>query len=47
LGIGAVVREYRVLGSGTLVGCGGALVSDLPDNSSALGVPAKVTRNEV
>lgn len=47
LGIGAVVREYRTLGRGTLVGCGGALVCDLPDNCSATGVPAKITQNEI
>lgn len=47
LGIGAVVREYRTLGRGTLVGCGGALVSDLPDNCRAMGVPAKITQNEI
>ena len=47
VGIGAVVREYRTLGRGTLVGCGGALVSDLPDNCRAMGVPAKITKNEI
>jgi sugar O-acyltransferase (sialic acid O-acetyltransferase NeuD family) len=41
VGLGAVIREYRTIGRGTLVGAGAVVVSDLPEGCKALGVPAK------
>lgn len=45
VGIGAVVREYRIVGPHTLVGAGAVVVSDLPGHCRALGIPAKPVKS--
>jgi sugar O-acyltransferase (sialic acid O-acetyltransferase NeuD family) len=45
IGVGAVLQPHIRIGSGTVVGVGAAVVSDLPDNVVAVGVPAKVIRH--
>jgi methionyl-tRNA formyltransferase len=42
LGTGAVARQGITIGSNTVVGAGAAVVQDLPDNVTAVGVPAKI-----
>lgn len=41
IGIGAVVRQGITLGSDVVVGAGAAVVADVPDGVTALGVPAR------
>jgi len=46
IGIGAVVRENVRIGAGVIVGAGAAVVSSIPDQQIATGVPARGrTRN--
>ncbi len=42
VGMGAVVRQQQQVGSGSVLGAGAVLVSDLPDNALAYGVPARL-----
>ena len=42
VGSGAVVREGCTVGDGTVIGAGAVVVTDLPADSTAVGVPAKV-----
>ena len=42
IGIGACVRQGVTIGSNVMVGAGAAVVNDLPDDVTALGVPARV-----
>ncbi len=44
VGIGAVVRDRVSIGPGCLVGAGAVVVSDLPADVVAYGVPARVVR---
>jgi len=41
VGIGASVRHGVTIGSSVMVGAGAAVVSDLPDGITAIGVPAR------
>jgi len=42
VGIGAVIRQSTVVGENVMIGAGAAVVFDLPDSVTALGVPAKI-----
>ncbi|MBB5045192.1 acetyltransferase [Shinella fusca] len=42
IGVGASIRQGICIGSGVIVGAGAAVVSDLPDDVVAVGVPARV-----
>ncbi|WJM96280.1 acetyltransferase [Pseudomonas defluvii] len=42
IGIGASVRQLASIGSGVMVGCGAAVVTDLADDVTVVGVPARV-----
>lgn len=42
IGIGASVRQSINIGSGVVVGAGAVVVEDLPDDVTAVGVPARV-----
>lgn len=42
LGVGASVKNGVAIGAGAIVGVGAAVVTDLPDGSTAVGVPARV-----
>ena len=42
IGSQSVINQLVAIGSGTVVGAGSAVVSDLPNNCVAVGVPAKV-----
>ncbi len=44
IGVGAVLQPHIKIGRGTVVGIGSAVISDLPDDVVAVGVPAKVIR---
>lgn len=41
IGIGAAVRDGVTIGAGVVVGAGAAVVSDVPDGVTVVGVPAK------
>jgi len=42
IGIGASVRQLVRIGARAMVGAGAAVVSDLPDDVTAMGVPARM-----
>ncbi|MFJ4207681.1 acetyltransferase [Paenarthrobacter sp. NPDC089675] len=44
LGMNASVRERRTVGAGATIGMGAAVLSDVPDDETWAGVPAKVIR---
>lgn len=44
LGTGSSTRQGVTIGSWAVVGAGAAVVSDLPDNITAVGVPAKIIK---
>lgn len=44
MGAGSVVRDGVRIGGGSIIGAGAVVVSDLPDEVLAYGVPAKVIR---
>jgi sugar O-acyltransferase (sialic acid O-acetyltransferase NeuD family) len=44
VGVGAVARDGISVGKGCIIGAGAVVVSDLPDNVLAYGVPAKIVR---
>lgn len=47
VGVGAVLQPHISIGSDVVVGIGAAVISDLPDNVVAVGVPAKIIRKNV
>jgi acetyltransferase-like isoleucine patch superfamily enzyme len=44
LGIGAKVIPGVKIGAGTTVGAGAVVIEDLPENVTAVGVPARVIK---
>jgi sugar O-acyltransferase (sialic acid O-acetyltransferase NeuD family) len=42
IGVGASVRQLIKIGNNTVIGAGAAVVSNFPDNVTAIGVPAKI-----
>lgn len=44
IGIGASVIQKVIIGKNVIVGAGAAVISDLPDNTTAVGVPAKLMK---
>ena len=44
IGIGAVVIQLKKIGKNVMVGAGAAVVTDLPDNVTAVGVPASIIK---
>mgnify|MGYP000330184491 CR=1 FL=1 len=45
IGINSCVIQGVTIGKNCMLGAGAALVDDLPDNTTAVGVPAKVIKN--
>lgn len=43
IGIGAIVKEGITIGANSLIGAGAVVVSDIPANTTAVGMPAKAT----
>ena len=41
VGIGACVKQYLKIGSGVMVGAGAAVVKNVPDSQTVVGVPAR------
>ena len=41
IGIGATVIENTTIGSNVIIGAGAVVVDDIPDNCTAIGIPAK------
>jgi sugar O-acyltransferase (sialic acid O-acetyltransferase NeuD family) len=44
IGIGASILQGITIGSNCVIGAGAAVIEDIPDNSVAVGVPAKVIK---
>jgi UDP-N-acetylbacillosamine N-acetyltransferase len=44
IGIGVVVKDRVKIGAGALIGAGAVVLSDIPDDVVAFGVPARVIR---
>jgi sugar O-acyltransferase (sialic acid O-acetyltransferase NeuD family) len=47
LGIGVVVIPYRRIGDWATIGAGGVVVSDIEDNVTAVGVPARAIKRNL
>lgn len=47
VGIGAIVLDYLTVGSGSVVGAGSVVTRDVPDHVQVIGVPARVTKEQV
>jgi acetyltransferase-like isoleucine patch superfamily enzyme len=45
VGIGSAVAQGITIGDSCIIGAGAAVVSDIPSNSLAVGVPAKVKKS--
>ena len=42
IGVGAAIAPNVRIGRGVVIGAGASVISDIPDNATAVGVPAKV-----
>jgi sugar O-acyltransferase (sialic acid O-acetyltransferase NeuD family) len=40
IGLGSRIRDHIIIGSSVIIGAGSAVVSDIPDNETAIGIPA-------
>lgn len=47
VGVGAVLQPHIRIGADVVIGIGAAVVDDLPDNVVAVGVPAKIIRQNI
>lgn len=45
IGTGVIILDGVKIGRGAIIGAGGVVTCDIPDNSIAVGVPAKVQKN--
>ena len=44
VGIGAVIKEHVIIGENSIIGAGAVVLSDIPRDVVAYGVPARVIR---
>lgn len=44
IGIGAIIMPNVTIGKGAVIGAGAVVISDIPDYSVAVGIPAKVVK---
>jgi sugar O-acyltransferase (sialic acid O-acetyltransferase NeuD family) len=47
LGTGATVLQGLKVGAGTIIGAGAVVTKDLPENCTAVGVPARIVKGEL
>jgi sugar O-acyltransferase (sialic acid O-acetyltransferase NeuD family) len=47
IGLGAVIKDRVSIGAGSLIGAGAVVTKDIPENSLAIGVPAKPVKTLV
>jgi len=47
IGIGAVIKENVTIGNRVIIGAGSVVLNDIPDNSIAYGIPAKVMKSNI
>ncbi len=46
IGMGSKIIEGKIIGSNVTIGAGAVVIDDIPDNCTAVGVPAKVIKKE-
>ena len=46
IGIGATVKEYVTIGENVTVGAGAVVLGNLPDNVTAIGIPARIIKKK-
>ncbi len=44
IGAGSVIKEYITIGKNVIIGAGSVVLKDIPDNTVAVGAPAKVIK---
>lgn len=44
IGIGSSIIQGKIIGNNVTIGAGAVVINDIPDNSTAVGVPAKVIK---
>lgn len=44
IGTNATIIPYKKVGNSSIIGAGAVVIADIPDNSLALGIPAKVVK---
>ena len=46
IGIGSTIRDNINIGSRVVIGAGSVVITDIPDDSIAYGVPAKIVKSQ-
>lgn len=47
IGMGAIILDYIKVGSHSVIGAGAVVTKDVPDNVQVLGVPARITKENI
>lgn len=47
IGMGAIILSYIKIGSHSVVGAGAVVTKDVPDNVQVLGIPARITKENI
>jgi len=47
IGIGAIVLDHISIGNNTVIGAGAVVTKDLPDNVQAVGIPARIVKQNI
>ena len=46
IGMGSKIIEGKIIGNNVTIGAGAVVIDDIPDNCTAVGVPAKVIKKK-
>ena len=44
VGIGSAIIQGKIIGDGSIIGAGSVVISDIPDNVTAVGIPSKTIK---
>ena len=47
VGIGAIVLDHRTIGAHAVIGAGAVVTRDVPDQVQVMGIPAKITKENI
>jgi sugar O-acyltransferase (sialic acid O-acetyltransferase NeuD family) len=47
VGIGAIVLDHRTIGAHAVIGAGAVVTRDVPDRVQVMGIPAKITKENI